>query len=133
MINYCSTHPDVSDGDDIIREIEDAQASHIFQGFPTAARDINPRFVVLENGIVNRSRWFCNLNLAGRLRTFYGLTVEQSEAFAPVVASQPLDDTADYADDLHDLGAGAADAIGGVYQATPSIVQRPCQLRAGHQ
>lgn len=136
LINYCSSNPDVTDGDTITQLVEDAQASHIYQGFPTAARDINPRYVVFENGVVNRSRWYCNLALAGNLRQHFGLSIDQSEAYAPIVASQPLDPTADYADDYNELGSGVGYALGVVmgtelrfdsYSSAIKAVQSCCE------
>lgn len=102
-----------STGEDIVKlwNISDPQASHVFQGFPSAARDMNPKNLRLESGIVNRSRWFCCLRLAAQLRAvFKHLTATASQLAVEVIAPSQISqqDEPDEDDSLPHPEAAAA-------------------------
>lgn len=79
--------PTATDGHMAVQllSISNPEASHIVTGYGTAARDINPRNLVLESGLVNRSRITCSLALAGYLKKLFRISQEAAElSFTPV-------------------------------------------------
>jgi hypothetical protein len=44
----------------------------LVEGYALSTRDFNPNNVVLESGLVNKTRWFCSQHLVNRLRLAVG-------------------------------------------------------------
>lgn len=110
------------------------QASHLLQGYPLASRDFNPRNVVFEAGIVNRSRWFCNLLMAGLLKDRFKLDANEEEMALAMGGSQnlPCFGELEEAEDLDETGAFATIAAGFAMASQQTEQPKPWTYAEAH-
>lgn len=112
LFHYFEEFPQAQTGRDV-HITDDPQASHIMQGFPLATRNFNPRHLIFETGIMNRSRWFCCLHMAGLLKDRF--KVEREEEIARAMGGNLgiiVSEQQEEADGVEDAGVMGSIATG---------------------